>query len=438
MIIKDLSQQTIKKSIQNYLDQEAQARERLRDKLLNYYEGVRKGTGKTGMEDEVRSFFDPEALKEAPIFVQNVTKKLIDARYIAYKNAPKREADERYLELLGDLDREMINVERLTGLLGTIAIERRFNQEKKRFRTVILTDFKPLFIPGEPDPKGIIYPVFHYGDTKKESQEFIFWSDEEHYKIKGNGAIVPVPGNEEMVNPYGRMPILFSHLYEMIGGEWWRTGAESILNANLQFNFLGTLLSLGTSLQALGQPWGTGLDVDKIKIGPNRLLGLPDGATFNFATPSAQLAEIRNNQRWVVESEAYANHLLIKWAEVASTSGEHQRILEVELTEAVLSDFKRWRAFENDRFELDRVILETYGIHINDNYSVNFTEPHIPMSPKELMEKRDWDLQHKQTSLKRIFLEDNPDGDWEGLQKEVEQEKTPAKPKSVLEQVLNG
>ena len=432
MIIPDLSEQSVIASIKNWID-ESHVRER-EDRInsMNYYEGV-------NLEEETRKWFDPLALKYAPPMAINVTKKLIDARFIAYKTAPERKADERYHELMGDLNQDMIEVDRLTGLLGTIAMLRYYDEDKEVLDSHVLTDFEPIFVANDPKPIGIVYPLFSHGQAKENEQEWVYWSDEVHFKMLKGGRIVHV--NEQDVNPYGVVPIVWSHLYPMMGNEWWRTGkGKMVANSNLLYNVFGTQLSLGNMYQSLGQSVLTGVDeTTRIKMDVSKLLVLPEGANYQIVSPSGSLNEIRENMKWMVETTAHALHLKVKWgSDAGSTSGEHQRILEVDLTEAVMADFERWRKFEKQRFELDKVILETNGISISDEYSINFSEPHIPLSPQQEREEWEWKWANGLATKKDWFRHFNPDMDESEIEERIGEAKTESQPPPEEQQGLLG
>ena len=405
MVIPDLSEQAIVASIKNWID-ESHVRER-EDRInsMNYYEGV-------NLEGETRKWFDSNALKYAPPMAVNITKKLIDGRFISYKTAPERKADDKYLDIIGDLDQDMVEMDRLTGLLGSIAMLRFYDEDKGVLDSHILTDFEPLFVPNNPKPVGLVYPLFSHGRAKENEQEWVFWSDETHFKMLKGGRIIHV--NDQDINPMGVMPIVFSHLYSMMGNEWWRTGnGIMVANANQLYNVFGTQLSLGNMYQSLGQSVLTGVDeATRIKMDVSKLLVLPEGANYQIVSPSGSLNEIRDNMKWVVETTAHALHLKVKWgSDAGSTSGEHQRILEVDLTEAVMADFERWRKFENQRFELDRAILETNGVNVTDEYNCNFSEPHIPLSPQQEREEWEWKWSNGLATKKDWFRHFNPDMD---------------------------
>ena len=427
MLVPDLSLQTIVQSLKDYIDTSHYNESEDRLKIMNYYEGI-------NLEEEVMKYFDPNALQFAPTLTLNITKKLIDARYIAYKSAPERMADDRYLERLGDLDQDMIEVDRLTGLLGTIAVLRYYDEDKDRLDSHIITDFEPIFEQNNPDPIGIVYPLFSHGDMRAEEQQFVYWSNESHFKIKKSGEVIHV--NDEDINPFGVVPIVYSHLYPMLGNEFIRTGkGKMVANANLMYNVFGTQLSLGNMYQSLGQSVLTGVDEStRLKMDVSKMLVLPEGANYSIVSPSGSLDQIRQNMKFIIETTADALHLKMKWGDdTSSTSGEHQRIMEVDLTEAVMADFERYRKFEKQRFKLDKTILETNNININDEYSVDFSEPHIPASPQQ--EREEWlgKWDNGLASKKDWFKHYNPDFTDEEIDEvmaEVEEPQQPEQPQA--------
>ena len=427
MLVPDLSLQTIVQSLKDYIDTSHYNESEDRLKIMNYYEGI-------NLEEEVMKYFDPNALQFAPTLTLNITKKLIDARYIAYKSAPERMADDRYLERLGDLDQDMIEVDRLTGLLGTIAVLRYYDEDKDRLDSHIITDFEPIFEQNNPDPIGIVYPLFSHGDMRAEEQQFVYWSNESHFKIKKSGEVIHV--NDEDINPFGVVPIVYSHLYPMLGNEFIRTGkGKMVANANLMYNVFGTQLSLGNMYQSLGQSVLTGVDEStRLKMDVSKMLVLPEGANYSIVSPSGSLDQIRQNMKFIIETTADALHLKMKWGDdTSSTSGEHQRIMEVDLTEAVMADFERYRKFEKQRSKLEKTILETNNININDEYSVDFSEPHIPASPQQEREEWLWKWDNGLASKKDWFKHYNPDFTDEQIDEvmaEVEEPQQPEQPQA--------
>jgi len=402
MIVYDMSEEAIVSSLKKYLDESQIAEKTERLTALDYYEGL-------NYHKNLSDYFDSDLLKEIPSMQQNITKKLIDARYIAYKTAPVRNADEKYIEKIEGLDDDMLQLDRLTGLVGTAGFLRRYDGEQ--LKSEILLDFEPFFMAGDPNPVAIAYPLWNFGNTRDKEQWFIFWSDDRTFYISKSGKVKFPDDNPGGINPYGVVPVIYSHLYPRITNSWWRTGGQDIVNANLLYNVFGTHLSSLVMYQSHGQPWASGnFDAKSLTVMINKILKLPEGGSFGFAIPGGKPQDIERAQRWVVDTVAFANHLKIKWADnTGSTSGEHQRILEVDLTEAIMGDFQRWRDFEQKRFDLDRIILETNGVKVSDEYSVNFSEPHIPKSPQEQREEWDWMVDKGYMTKKEVMKQINPD-----------------------------
>lgn len=386
MIIRDLSEEAVVRSVRDWLDQSQAKEKKDRIRSMNYYEGI-------NLKNDVDEFFDSKALEYAPAWEQNITRKIINARFVAYKEKAQRKADEKYLELLGDLDHDLLQLDRLTGLLGSVAYLRGYDENEQRLTGQVLVDFEPLFKPASDKVEGVMYPLYNYGKNRADEQVWVFWSDDLHFKITTGGKVIPVSEDGDISNPYGKNPVIISHLYDQIGNEWWRTGVgKEVANANLLYNVFGTMLSIGCMYQSLSQPVATGIDdPTRIRVGADKLITMPPNSTFDFKSPSGDLNKIMDSMRWVADTVAFANHLKIKWADNSgSTSGEHQRVLEVELTEAVQSDFERLRSLEAERFEVDKKILEAYNIKIKDEMSVSFSAPHIPLSQSEEQAEWEW------------------------------------------------
>lgn len=371
-----------------------------------------------GMAAAVGKYFSPEQLLSVPPMTQRIVRKIIDARYCAYKQPPTRVADERYLdELIGPLDEQMSYLERMTGLQGTMAMLRFWDADEGMLDSRVLPVFEPLFLPGEVEPFGVAYPLHDPGQQDAAKREWAVWTTVDYFIVR-EGRVLPgidAEGNERTDTAHGldRLPVLFAHNGPAVAQRWFRPGAVDVVNAQLLFNVYGTHHGLGILWQTLGQPVATGITDPRtvVKLGVDKCLMLPEpGSRFSFETPSSNLAAIMEAQRWVVDSVAYANHLQVKWASGGgATSGEHLRMMEVDLTEAVLADFNRWRPFEDARFGLDRVLLASVGITISEDYSVDFTEPHIPDSPAEKREQWTWELQNKLKTLRQVKQETNPD-----------------------------
>lgn len=451
MIVQDKAPFTIAAGVRSLA---GRVRDEGTEERLAYYDAYEG----RNMAAVVGKYFSAEQLQSAPPMTQRIVRKIIDARFCAYKQPPTRAADERYLDtFIGPIDSQMLHLERMTGLQGTMAMLRFWDAGKGRLDSRVLPVFEPLVLPGEVEPFGVAYPLHDPGQQDAAKRSWAVWTDTEYFVVTG-GRVEPgldADGNvlPDTAHNLGRLPVLFAHVdSEPTAQRWFRAGASDVVNAQLLFNVYGTHHSLGILWQALGQPVGTGFDDPRladVKLGVTRMIKLPTGGTFRFEIPGSDLNKIIDAQRWVVDSVAYANHLQVKWASGGgATSGEHLRMMEVDLTEAIMADFNRWRAFEDERFELDRLLLAAAGVTIGDTYSVDFSEPHIPDSPAEKREQWGWELEHGLTTLRQVKQELNPDMDeaaldeWEaGLAAAAPAKEEPAGPSAfavALARPVNG
>ena len=139
---------------------------------------------------------------------------------------------------------------------------------------------------------------------------------------------------------------------------------------------------------------------------------LPEGASFQFVSPGGNIDSYINAVRFYVDSVAYNNNLKVKWSvgREAFVSGEALKMAEIDLTEAVMSDYQMiWRGVENKRFEVDRVILDAHNIKVPDEYSVDFSEPRFPLTAQEEREQWAWEWDNNLSTTKDWLRKYNPD-----------------------------
>jgi|APSaa5957512535_1039671.scaffolds.fasta_scaffold09462_6 hypothetical protein len=385
-----------------------------RYRSLSYYEGMQGE-----METDLGRYFPLKSL-DVPLIVQNITSKLVNARAIGYKDPPAR-TNEKYLENVKDLDQSMLTAERLTYLLGSHLIRSRFSEESNMIEYDQIIEFEPIFEARAREPFAYIYPIYNHGQARNNEVVYAYWSDEEHFLVHQNGRIESV--NEGNVNPYGVLPFTVCHRHPYTT-DFIRNGANDIINANLMINLLMTELGLAMRLQALGQPVISGIDnASKVVLGVDKPMILPEGASFQFVSPGGDINSYINAVRFYVDSVAYNNNLKVKWSvgREAFISGESLKMAEIDLTEAVMSDYQMtWRGVENKRFETDRAILDAHNIKVTDEYSVDFSEPRFPLTAKEEREQWAWEWDNNLSTTKDWFRKYNPDLTEEELDEKVE------------------
>ena len=151
-------------TIQEGLNQEHEERER----LLDYYEGV-------NLEHDIKKYFDSDSLSQIPPMYINLVRNIISRRALVYQQAPVRYND-KYNEVIGDLDSFMKQFEQLTYLLGTEALYTHWNEEKNQLQYRPIHFFTPFFLPNEDEPFAIVYQVESQLHARAEEAQYMFWS----------------------------------------------------------------------------------------------------------------------------------------------------------------------------------------------------------------------------------------------------------------------
>ena len=432
MIAENMSEFAVLKSLKAHFAGIEQKRFKERYRMLNYYEGL-----ESELQVDISKHFDSDSLQQVPAFLENVTAKLVNSRAIVYKQAPQRHTDDKYLEGVKSLDSMMLQVERMTYLLGSMAMLSKWNEEEQKVEYDVLTEFYPVWVPHISEPVGVCYPLYSQGQTRSSEMTYVYWSPEQHFKITQGGDIISVEENDDRVNPYGLVPVSYSHRHPFTT-DWWREGASDVVSLNTTLNILLTEMSFSMRLQALGQPVISGIDsAQKLKMGVDRPILLPEGATFQFAAPGTNLVQYIDAVRFLVDSVAYNNNLKTKWSQGRdAVSGEALKMLEVDLTESVMGDAEHiWRPFEKARFHVDRRILEVHGVKVSEDYSVDFSEPRFPLSAAEERAQFEHELKHGLSSKKDWFRKNNPDAEnLDEIIGQVQAERTEEKEQEQTEQ----
>ena len=411
MIIQDLSEQLIIDSLADYLSNIETRRTKEREYLLDFYEGF-------NIEEYVGEYFGSESLQQVPTYTQNLTRRVCKARGQAYKRPPRISADPRYNELadLQGLNSKRRQLEQTTFLLGTMAYRSLWNEKKNRVEYELLPFFEPLFLPGEKEPFGVIYAIENEGMSKLANQEYIVWTADrdgmpgKHFGIDAHGDKYSF--NEGDVNPYGILPVSFCHRYSPIR-DFWVGDASDVVNAALALSVAAMEISLCIRLGAIGVKFVTGVDDrSRISMGVDKILYLPEGAYFGVPGPSASIDDLIKGAKYLVETTLNNNQLRVKFIDSHGNaeSAEALRVQEIDNYSEVQANIEdTWRAWEHNRYDIDRRIIEVQtGQKLSADYLVDFEEPQI-LSPSEEREMFTWLFQNKLATRKSYLMLKNPD-----------------------------
>ncbi len=263
--------------------------------------------------------------------------------------------------------------------------------------------------------------------ARTDDAQYMFWSKDtedmegKHFMISSKGKITSIVPDDR--NPYGDiLPFNIAHRHPFTR-DFFREGASDLVDGMRSINIMLTELALHGRFQ-LGQPVFTGLDTDqRIDMGQDKALVLPEGADFQYRTPNANVQAMIESTRYMVDSIAQSNNVRINWTQNQGESGLSKKMAQLDLMDALRSDVEQiYRPFEREQFRIASRILEvSANINLGDQFSIDFAEREVPMSQDEEIAYYTWafanDLETRQSYLRKK----NPDFKEEEIQSIVEQ-----------------
>ena len=423
MIIYNLTEQMLHKLLMETIEEGYDNQMEERERLLDYYEGV-------NLEQDLKQYFDSESLSAIPPMYINLVRNIISRRALVYQQQPVRFND-KYNDVIGDFDSFMKQFEQLTYLLGTEALYTHWDESEKKLKYRPIHFFVPFFKPNEDEPFAIMYQAESQLQARSEDAQYMFWSKDtedmegKHFMISSRGKITSIVDGDR--NPYGDIipfNIGHRHLYTR---DFFREGASDLVDGMRSINIMLTELALHGRFQ-LGQPVFTGLDTEqRITMGQDKALVLPEGANFSYATPNANVQAMIDSTKYMVDSIAQANNVRINWTNKGQESGLSKKMSEIDLQDALRSDIEQiYRPFEKQQFRIAQRICEVSGgIQLGDQFSIDFTEREVPMSSDEEIKYYDWAFANNLETRKSYLRKKNPDlqdSEIEGIVEQIDAE----------------
>jgi len=419
MIIYNLTEKMLHSLLMETIEDGHNKEMEERERLLDYYEGL-------NLENDIKGYFDSESLSQIPPMYINLVRNIISRRTLVYQQAPVRYND-KYNEVIGGLDSVMKQFEQLTYLLGTEALYTHWDDNRKKLKYRPIHFFTPFFKPGDDEPFAIMYQAESQLQARTEDAQYMFWSKDtedmegKHFMISSRGKITSVVPNDR--NPYGDiLPFNIAHRHPFTR-DFFREGASDLVNGMRSINIMLTELALHGRFQ-LGQPVFTGLDSEqRITLGQDKALVLPEGANFSYATPNANVQAMIESTKYMVDSIAQANNVRINWADKSQESGLSKKMSQLDLMDALRSDVEQiYRPFEKEQFRIAQRICEVSGgINLGDQFSIDFAEREVPMSADEEIKYYDWAFKNNLETRQSYLRKKNPDLEQEEIDGIIEQ-----------------
>ena len=439
MIIYNLTEKMLYDLLMDTIEEGLEKEHSSRETLLDYFEGI-------NLEHDIKGYFDSESLSQIPPMYINLVRNIISRRALVYQQAPVR-YNEKYTDVLGNFDSVMKQFEQLTYLLGTEALYTHWDDNAKKLKYRPIHFFTPFFKPNEDEPFAIMYQAESQLQARTEDAQYMFWSKDtedmegKHFMISSRGAITSIVEGDR--NPYGDvLPFNIAHRHPFTR-DFFREGASDLVDGMRSINIMLTELALHGRFQ-LGQPVFTGLDTEqRITMGQDKALVLPEGANFQYATPNANVQAMIESTKYMVDSIAQSNNVRINWADKSQESGLSKKMSELDLMDALRSDTEQiYRPFEKQQFQIAKRICEVSGgINLGDQFSIDFAEREVPMSTDEEIKYYSWAFQNDLETRQSYLRKKNPDFKEEEIQQIVEQidaEQPQAQEETLIDQIIKA
>jgi len=431
LTIPDLSQGAIHNALKSQLRYIEDERVKERDYLMDWYEGI-------NIHQYVSKYFGKETLRQTVTPQNNLTRRVCSIRSMTYKRPPRMRVNATYMKYIDkySLNAQRRMLERLTFLLGNMAFRSVWNEETQKIEYEILSHFEPLFLAGNSrdKPVGVCYPIEYQGNSRMDTPLHAVWTKESHYLLDDHGNKISV--NDGDINPYGILPVTFSHRYPPIR-DYEVGNAIDVAQTDLAVNVALLELEIAIRYGAMGIKFVSGVDdASRISIGTDKILYLPEGANFGVTNAGGSLTEIIDATRFLVETTLNNNHIRAKYARDDSgnaPSAASLSIIEMEnMDERSAMTEDTWRPWEHRRYEVDKAIIQTEAnINVGDDYSIDFLEPNYALTPESEIMLWDWRFKNGLASKEQWFEYQNPDASpedikkFQALQVSQEQEQAP-------------
>tara|TARA_R100000734_G_C3317938_1_gene111547 strand:+ start:1157 stop:2491 length:1335 start_codon:yes stop_codon:yes gene_type:complete len=367
----------IKESLENLKVFNHKEREHYVHKLLDYYSG-------NNTANYIADRFDLDAFREVPPYEANITKKFINKMSRIYTVGADRNVSKRYNDMIMLKDSKMKHIERMTRLLGTIAVRIMLKDfdDKKYFDYQPIYYFHPFFGMDPFMPVAITYPLLTKTSdaTNTEQMEYIHWNDQEYIIFNENGDIL-----EQQPHGLGVLPFVFTHREHQCD-DFYVEGANDIMNANEHINITMTEMQLGLRFQMFGQPIVSGADLgNRQRFGSDVILELPADADYDIKSPAGDIDKVIENVKFQMELVAQNNHLFVQFAQDGgeTPSGIALKIKDLERFEDYQDDLALWNLYEHHMYEIERNLARVNGISLPDNLKIDFNEPDYPMTVQD-------------------------------------------------------
>ena len=413
MTVEEIIAQSVKDAKQS---NQQKRREWVR-RMLNYYGGNATG-------NYIKDYFAADAFREIPCYNANFTRRFINKMSRIYTVGTNRNVNRQYDLLTIKKDARMKHVERMTRLMGTVATQVIY----KEINGMPYFDYRPVYyfsvhLSDPFTPSAIMYPLLMKPDdiSYVEKCEWAYWDESIYAHYDEDGNII-----DEYEHGYGILPFVFTHKEEQIDN-FFVEGASDICGANLQTNITLTELQLGLRFQMFGQAYTTGVYSDKPieRLGSDRVLDLPEGATFDIVTPGGDPQAVIDALKFQIELVAQNNHLYVQFAQDGgeTPSGLALRIKDLDRFEDYQDDLELWKMYEHEFYNVEKEIAAYNNIKLPEKFGIDFNEIEYPKTVQDQITWNDYMIANNLTNKNELYVKYNDDYTLQEASKKIEENK---------------
>ena len=418
--------QAIKDSLNVLKIENHKRRESYIHKLLDYYNG-------NNTSYYIENRFDLDAFREVPPYEANITKKFINKMSRIYTIGADRNVNKKYNDLSVLKDAKMKHIERMTRLIGTLAVRVMYvDDEMPHFDYQPIYYFHPFFGDDPFKPVAISYPLMNYSDdsSNTDKSQYILWNNETYIIFDESGKII-----EEKRHGYGVLPFAFTHREHQCDS-FYVEGANDVMNANEHINITMTEMQLGLRFQMFGQPVVSGADLgNNQRFGSDVILELPESAQYDIKSPAGDINKVIENVKFQMELVAQNNHLSVQFAQDGgeTPSGIALKIRDLESFEDYQDDLALWTQYEHEIYQIERKIASTFNISMPEGLKLDFNEPDYPMTVQDQIALDNHRLNLGLINKAELMVEYNKDLTIEEAKAKLEENEEDVKPKQEIQ-----
>lgn len=358
-------------------------------------------------------FSEPETFR---ILFFNIVRKVIDRRAALYRDPP--------LRVFGNMDQE--TGQAIYAAMGADIVLPKACRYTKLLKTTLLqvghdgTSPTLAVVTGNiadvvaDDPWNPSKVIITHAAERPEWVEYSEWTASTYRRLDYKGRAMTLKGNPDGTNPFGILP--FVPCFDRDPDDaFWLSGGNDLLIAQEALSTVLCSINKSVELQSFGQAWAVGIPPgEALRSGPDRVLTLPEGGSFGFASPNTPTRAILDYCEFILRQVAAANDLdpAVFGLDQHDESGAASLMRSRDLYEARQTDVALWRRHETRLWEVVKRVVNTYApntIPEDASIRVDFTEPMSSLNENSRLEAYSRRISMGLWSPVDALLEDNPD-----------------------------